>query len=102
MSVFLGSRYQNCKFTGILGTDGKVRKFLHAREPLQERDMVDPLIIHSFQQGEVIDEIAWKAVGKPRLWWVIADVSQILFPLEIEVGTELIVPMPELMSRKEG
>jgi hypothetical protein len=64
--------------------------------------MVDPLIIHSFQQGEVIDEIAWKAVGKPRLWWVIADVSQILFPLEIEVGTELIVPMPELMSRKEG
>lgn len=64
--------------------------------------MVDPLIIHSFQRGEVIDEIAWRAVGKPRLWWVIADVSQILFPLEIEPGTELIVPMPELMSRKEG
>ena len=100
MPVFLGSRYQNCKYTGILGKDGRVRKFLHAREPLQERDMVDPLIIHSFQRGEVIDEIAWRAVGKPRLWWVIADVSQVLFPLEIEPGTELVIPISEMASRE--
>jgi len=89
-------------FTGVLGRDGKVRKFLHAREPLQARDMADPVVVHSLQRGEVIDELAWRAVGKPRLWWVIADVSGVMFPLEIEPGTELVVPMAELMKRRES
>jgi len=100
--IFRGSRYENCKFTGILGKDGKVRKFLHARDPLKARDMLDPIVIHSLQQGEVIDELAWRAVGKPRLWWVIADVSQVMFPLEIQAGTELVIPMRELARRRES
>jgi hypothetical protein len=100
--IFRGSRYENCKFTGVLGQDGKVRKFLHARDPLQARDMLEPIVIHSFQQGEVIDELAWRAVGKPRLWWVIADVSQVMFPLEIQAGTELVIPMRELARRRES
>jgi hypothetical protein len=100
--IFRGSRYENCQFTGVLGRDGKVRKFLHARDTLQARDMADPIIIHSFQTGEVIDELAWKAVGKPRLWWVIADVSNVMFPLEIEAGAELVIPMVELSRRRES
>lgn len=102
MSVFVGSRYETCKYTGILGRDGKVRKYLHAREPLKAEDMANPIVIHSLQQGEMIDEIAWRAVGKPRLWWVIADVSSVMFPLGIEAGTELVVPIPELSQRSEG
>lgn len=99
--IFRGSRYENCQFTGILGKDGKVRKFLHAREPLKAEDMVEPIIVHAFQRGEVIDELAWRAVQKSRLWWVIADVSNVLFPLEIESGTDMIVPMSELSARRD-
>jgi hypothetical protein len=53
------------------------------------------------EQGEAIDELAWKSAGKPRLWWIIADVSNVLFPLSIEPGTELVVPTRELRDRPE-
>jgi hypothetical protein len=99
--IFRGSRYENVRFTGILGRDGKVRKFLHAREPLKVEDMVEPILVHSFQRGEVIDEITWREVGKSRLWWVVADVSGVLFPLDIEPGTDLTVPIPELAARRD-
>lgn len=101
MPVFVGSRYADCKYTGILGKDGVVRKFLHARDPLTLADVTEPVIIHPFQNGEVIDELAWKAAGKPRLWWVIADVSDVLFPLDIQPGAKLSIPTQELMDRQE-
>lgn len=101
MTVFKGSRYEGVKFTGILGKDGKVRKYLHPREPVKLSEMKQPVIIHEFQQGEVIDELAARAAGKPRLWWLIADISDILFPLEIEPGTEIVVPKQDLLERSE-
>lgn len=101
MPVFVGSRYAECKYTGILGKDGVTRKFLHARDPLKLADVQEPVIVHPLQNGEVIDELAWKAAGKPRLWWVIADVSNVLFPLEIEPGTKLSIPTNELITRQE-
>lgn len=101
MPVFKGSRYEGVKFTGILGKDGKVRKYLHPREPLRLSDVREPVIIHQFQKGEVIDELASRAAGKPRLWWVIADVSDVLFPLQIEPGTELVIPKQDLLERPE-
>ena len=101
MSVFKGSRYEGVKFTGILGKDGKVRKYLHPREPLALSEMKQPVIVHTFQAGEVIDELASRAAGKPRLWWIIADVSDILFPLDIEAGTEVVVPKQDLLERPE-
>jgi hypothetical protein len=101
MTVFKGSRYEGVKFTGILGKDGKVRKYLHPRVPLTLADMKQPVIIHQFQQGEVIDELAARAAGKPRLWWLIADVSDVLFPLEIEPGTDIVVPKQDLLERSE-
>jgi len=101
MPVFKGSRYEGVKFTGILGQDGKVRKYLHPREPLSPDQVKEPLIVHEFQQGEVIDELAFRAAGKPRLWWVIADISDVLFPLDIAPGTEIIVPKQDLIERPE-
>lgn len=101
MSVFRGSRYAGVKFTGILGKDGKVRRYLHGRDPLKLSEMKDPVVIHELEFGETIDELAWKAAGKPRLWWVIADVSDVLFPLDIEPGTQLVVPTRELRERSE-
>jgi len=97
--IFRGSRYEKCRYTGVIGKDGKVRKFIHGRDPLKAEDMVEPITIHPFQRGEMLDELAWRTVEKPRLWWVIAEVSNVMFPLEIEPGTDLVIPLSELRVR---
>jgi hypothetical protein len=101
MPVFRGSRYENVKFTGILGEDGKVRKFLHAREPLNPQEVRGPFTLLAFQRGDELDAITHRAAGKSRLWWVLADINDIFFPLDIEPGTELTVPVRELQERPE-
>ena len=101
MPVFVGSRYADCAFTGIVGKDGITRKFLHARTPLTLANVEQPIVVHPIAQGEDLDQLAWKAAGKPRLWWVIADVSDILFPLDIPFGTDLSIPTQELLNRIE-
>jgi hypothetical protein len=101
MPVFRGSRYENVKFTGILGEDGKVRRYLHTRDSLSLEDLPSPTVIREYQAGEVLDRIAYEFSAKARLWWVIADVSDILFPLEIEPLTELSVPVRFLAERPE-
>lgn len=101
MPVFRGSRYENVKFTGILGEDGKVRRYLHTRDSLTLEDVPDPIVVRQFQHGEVLDQIAFEFVAKSRLWWSIADVNGILFPLEIEPGTELSIPIRFLADQPE-
>lgn len=101
MPVYVGSRYSGCKFTGILGKDGKARKFLHPREPMTPLDVKEPFLAHDFQFGEVIDALAHSAARKPRLWWMVADVNEMLFPLDVEAGASLIIPVRELMGRLE-
>lgn len=101
MSVFKGSRYEGLKFTGILGKDGKVRRYLHGRNPLVASMMKRPLVFHDFQNGEQLDQLAWEAAAKPRLWWIIADISNIMFPLDIEPGTEIVIPTRDLLEKEE-
>lgn len=101
MSVFKGSRYENCKYTAVVGKDGKVRRFLHPREPLTLSQMTDPLVNHVVQKFEELDLLAWRAAGKPRLWWIIADVNNVLFPLDPDPGSELTVPVQDLQNRSE-
>ena len=101
MPVFRGSRYENSKFTGILGEDGKVRRYVHTRDSLTLDAVPDPIVVRQYQAGEVLDSIAFEFSGKSRLWWMIADVSGILFPLDIEPLTELSVPVKILVDQVE-
>lgn len=101
MPVFKGSRYEGVRFTGILGKDGKVRRFLHPREPLRIEDLPGPTIVHAFQAGDQLDALAHRVAGKSRLWWVLGDVNHILFPLDLPGNTELVVPVRELRERSE-
>jgi hypothetical protein len=101
MPVFRGSRYENSKFTGILGEDGKVRRYIHTRDSLTLQDVPNPVVVRQYQRGEVLDSIAFEFSGKSRLWWAIADVSGVLFPLEIEPLTELSVPIQFLAGQPE-
>lgn len=99
MGVFRGSRYEDVRFTGILGEDGKVRRFLHAREPLSLQTVRAPIRAHALEQGEQLDDLASRVANQARLWWVIADVSGVFFALDIEPGTQVSIPTTELRER---
>ena len=99
MAVLIGSRYEGVRFTGIVGTDGKVRKFLHAREPLTLQTARAPIRMHSLERSEQLDGLAYRVAGRSQLWWVIADVSDLAFVLGIEPGTRLSIPVEELRRR---
>jgi len=101
MAVFRGSRYEGVKFTGILGADGKVRKFLHAREPLRIDAQTEPIAVISMQRGDQLDAVAHRAAGKPNLWYVLGDVNGVIFPLDLDPGTEIAVPMRLLRDLRE-
>lgn len=101
MAVFRGSRYEGVKFTGVLGADGTVRKFLHAREPLRIDTQTGPITVILMQRGDQLDAVTHRAVGKPLLWWVLGDVNDVIFPLDLDPGTEIAVPMRLLRNLRE-
>jgi hypothetical protein len=57
--------------------------------PLKNRDELDLL---AYRFGNYVD-------GKEKLWWLIADVNNILFPLQVDTGTSLVIPQKEIMSK---
>lgn len=114
--ILKNSRYEGVEFTGIRGPDGIVRKFLHQREPMTAEDVTEEdIIVHVFEMGEELDSLAFNVVKKPLLWWLLADVNNVMFPLastiegyrgpctpaDLDPGQDLIMPMRELRDRKE-
>lgn len=83
------SRYATC----VLYVDGQV-EFLGTRPHIDTSPQPDD-IFHTVVEGDRIDLIAYRYLGRADLWWVICDYNDILFPLELEVGTVLRVPSAE-------
>lgn len=53
-------------------------------------------IIHQFRQGDRLDGLALKYYEDPQLWWVFLEANpQYRSELDIEYGTNLIVPSKE-------
>lgn len=92
MPIFRGSRYEGVEMTGVRGRDGRVRRTLHAREPLAPGDVRENALVHELQAGEELDLLAFRYAGKTRPWWLIADVNGIAFPLDVPAGTRLVIP----------
>ena len=49
---------------------------------------------HKLVDGDTLWALAFKFYGDSKLWWIIADVNNIINPLELDtlVGTEIIIP----------
>jgi len=92
MPIFRGSRYEGIEMTGVRGPDGRVRRTLHAREPRGADDLGPGALVHEVQAGEELDLLALRYGGKSRLWWLLADVNGIMFPLDLPPGTRLVIP----------
>lgn len=53
---------------------------------------VESDIIHTVLEGETLQSIAHTYYGDSGSWYKISDVNNIMFPLELEAGTKLIIP----------
>lgn len=103
MSVFQGSRYVGSRAFAVTGTDGVTKKFLEFRIPLKMTDVDPNWVQHTVQKGDELDSIAYQYGGttpaKSKLYYLIADINDVLFPLDVPVGTKLAVPVKELTTR---
>lgn len=103
MPVFEGSRYSGSKFTAIPGTDGVTRKWVHTRKPLTAKDIKQDWVVHVVQEGEALDDLAYKYSGpnanKHRLWYLIAEANNLIWPMDLEPGREIIIPVADLRER---
>jgi hypothetical protein len=102
MPIFEGSRYAGVDYTAITGQDLVTRKYLHLRTPKTEEDVEADWIIHESSIGDDLDLLAYvytnDNANKSKLWWLIAEVNGLLWPLDVEPGTDLMIPVRDLAS----
>lgn len=68
------------------------------RNFLRESIHTDPHPSDQYVEVKVndrIDTLAYEYLGKPDLWWVIADYNHLMFPLVLEPGSILRIPSYE-------
>ncbi len=88
------SRYAAC----VLYVDGD-QEFIGTRERIDTLPRPDD-VFHTVVEGDRIDLIAYRYLGRAELWWVICDYNDIFFPLEFVVGMVLRVPSMENMAMR--
>jgi nucleoid-associated protein YgaU len=88
------SRYAVC----ALVREG-LREYLGTRPPLEIKLQPDDRF-HEVIAGERLDQLAYKYLGDPRLWWVIVEANDIAWPLDLEPGTVLRIPSLETVEMK--
>lgn len=102
MPVFEGSRYADVEYTAIVGRDLVTRKYLHLRTPIQATEVDPEWVSYEMQVGDDLDLLAYQFSGnnanKSKLWWIIADVNQTLWPLDVDPGTDMQIPLNKLAT----
>lgn len=86
------SRYATC----VLYVDGQ-KEFLGTRPRIDTSPQPDD-VFHTVVEGDRIDLIAYRYLGRADLWWVICDYNNIFFALELEPGTVIRIPSAELLQ----
>jgi nucleoid-associated protein YgaU len=83
------SRYRDC----IIYQDGETQ-FFGARQRLDATPQPDDRF-HLVVEDDRVDLLAYHYLGDPTLWWVICDVNDLAFPLELPVGATVRIPSLE-------
>jgi hypothetical protein len=83
------SRYSVC----VLYVDGQ-EEFLGTRSRIDASPQPDD-VFYTVVEGDRIDLIAYRYLGRADLWWVICDYNDVFFPLEMEPGRVLRLPSVE-------
>jgi hypothetical protein len=103
MPVYSDSRYADVSYTTVVGRDQLPRKYLHPRDPFTSEQVNQSWALHEVAHGDELDLLAYRYTAdnprKTKYWWMIADVNNIMWPLDVEPGTSIIIPT-ELLAKK--
>jgi len=80
------SRYATC----VLYVDGGL-EFIGTRQRIDATPRPDD-VFHTVVEGDRIDLIANRYLGRADLWWVVCDYNDIFLPIELPVGQVLRIP----------
>lgn len=92
MPVYPGSRYEGIGRSALVESNGQVDAILHTRKRLTSTDLGEANFVQELEVGDELDLLASDFGGKSRLWWVIADLNEVVDPFSIPVGTKLVIP----------
>jgi len=84
--------------TAILYTGG-AEEFLGIRVPGDAAPRPDDRF-HTVVDGDRLDLLAHRYLGKTDLWWIICDYNDIFFPMELEPGSVLRIPSVEHVNMR--
>lgn len=80
------SRYATC----VLYVD-ESQEFIGTRQRIDTTPRPDD-VFHVVIEGDRIDLIAYRYLGRADLWWIVCDYNDIFSPLELPPGQVLRVP----------
>ena len=78
--------------TRVLYVDGQ-EEFLGTRPRIDTSPQPDD-VFHTVVEGDRIDLIAYRYLGRADLWWVVCDYNDVFLPLKLETGMVLRLPSP--------
>ncbi len=84
--------------TSILFTEGP-QEFLGARAPIDTSPRSDDRF-HTIIEGDRLDGLAHRYLGRAELWWVIADYNEIAWTFEIAAGSVIRIPAAEVVAMR--
>ncbi len=73
---------------------GQDEEFLGGRDRVDATPRPDDRF-HTVVEGDRIDLLAARYLGRAELWWILCDYNDIFFPLEFKVGAVLRIPSVE-------
>ena len=73
---------------------GRAEEFLGTRFPVDTTPRLDDRF-HTVMEGDRVDLLAQRYLGRAELWWIICDYNDIFFPLELDPGAVLRIPSVE-------
>lgn len=84
--------------TAILYTGG-AEEFLGIRVPVDVAPRPDDRF-HTVVDGDRLDLLAHRYLGRADLWWIICDYNDIFFPMKLEPGSVLRIPSVEHVNMR--
>lgn len=99
MAVYKNSRYRGVKYTSVKFQDGSRKVFLHSRTPVTADDILTPITVFNIREQDTLDMLAKRRGSDEKKWWILADINEVLFPLELE-DNELYVPHRTEFSKR--
>jgi hypothetical protein len=100
IKITKNSRYSiEGKFLVI--TENEIEKvLLIERRVFGSDDLGDSFSNHLVQDGDRLDNLAYKFGNDPTKWWLIAEMNDLVqWPLVLVPGSELKIPFAEVFSR---